>query len=142
MLQHSLKDGNVLIRVKDSAMQVSTMAQYVEVASNFKALPQQKTLHRLNNDLRVISLEHLGFGFSKKTDFPQCVDELAGFKPVRLWAEHICLSLKYLLWKFVIDLKRVKMVDPTLVHAWMSTQWVGPDEKLSVGHKLVCVKQA
>ena len=78
----------------------------------------------------------------KNTEFPQCVGEVAGFKPVRLRAEPIRLSFKYLLGKFGIDVKRVKMVDPTLVHAWMSTQWVHPDEKLSVGHKLVCAKQA
>ena len=120
------------------------MAQYVELASNFEPLPQQKTLRSLNNDLRVIWLEDLGFGSLKNTEFPQCVGELAGFNPVRLRAKHIRLAFKDLLWKFGIDLKRVKMVDPTLVHAWMSTQWVLPDEKLSdtVGHKLVCVKQA
>ena len=112
MLQHSLKDGNVLIRLKDSAMQLSTMAQYVELASNFKPLPQQKTLRSLNNDLRVMWLEDLGFGSLKNTEFPQCVDELAGFEPVRLRAEHIRLSFKYLLWTFGIDLKHVKMVDP------------------------------
>ena len=98
VLQHSLKDGSVLIRVKDSAMQLSTMAQYVELASNFKPLPQQKTLRSLNNGLRVIWLEDLGFGSLKNTDFTQCVGELASFKPVTLRAEHIRLSFKYLLW--------------------------------------------
>ena len=97
VLQHFLNDGNVLIRVKGSAMQLSTMAQHVELASNFKPLPQQKTLRSLNNDLRVIWLEDLGFGSLKNTEFPQCVGELAGFKPARLRAEPIRLSFNDLL---------------------------------------------
>ena len=68
------------------------------------------------------------------------LNELAGYKPARLRAEQIRLWFKYLLWKFDIDLERVRMVDPALVHAWMGTWWVQPDDHC-VGHKQVCVKQ-
>jgi len=138
VLQHAVKDGSVLMRVKDSAMQLSTKAQYVEPCSKFTPLPKEKSLRKLTNDTRMIWLEDLGFGSMLNPEFPQSVDELAGFKPVRLRAEHIRLSFKYIMWKFDIDSERVKMVDPTLVCAWMAFQnglWFN-------GQKEACVKQA
>ena len=140
VVQHSTKDGMVLIRVTDFATQLSTMAEYAELRSEFVPLPKEKSLRKLTNDLRMIWLEDLGSGSMSSLEFPRCVDELAGFKPVRLRAEHIRLWFKYLLWKFDLDLERVMTVGPTLVHAWMSTRWVQSDE-WSVGHKQVRVKQ-
>ena len=138
VLQHAVKDGSVLIRVKDSAMQLSTKAQYVEPCSKFTPLPKEKSLRKLTNDMRMIWLEDLGFGSMLNPEFPQSVDELAGFKPARLRAEHIRFSFKYIMCKFDIDSERVKMVDPTLVCAWMAFQnclWLN-------GQKEACVKQA
>ena len=142
VLQHSVKNGTVLMRVNDSAMQLSTMAQYVEPCSKFTPLPKEKSLRKLTNDTRMMWLEDLGFGSMLNPEFPQSVDELAGFKPVKLRAEHIRLQFKYIMWTFDIDSERVKMVDPTLVCAWMAVQNWHPDEKLSVCQKEACVKQA
>ena len=141
VLQHSVKHGTVLMRVKDSAMQLSTMAQYVEPCSKFTPLPKEKSLRKLTNDMRVIWLEDLGFGSMVNPEFPQSVDELAGFKPVRLRGEHVRLWFKYIMWKFDIDCEWVKMVDPTLVCAWMALQNWHPAEKDIVGWRQVRVQQ-